>query len=66
MPYSTGSRFSLDDALDGRYDPLLFNGTWLADNELLITDVNNNLQILDAPSGTIRPLLYNESIVSRL
>lgn len=51
--------------LSGRYDPLLFNGTWLADNELLITDGNNNLQILDAPSGTIRPLLYNESIVSR-
>lgn len=29
-----------------------------------MTDGNNNLQILDAPSGTLQPLLLNESIVS--
>ncbi len=48
-----------------KFQPLKFNGSWLINNQLLITDGNDNLQILDAPSGTLQPLLYNESIVSQ-
>lgn len=61
---TTGSRFSLDDVLGDRFQPLAFNGSWLKNNQLLITDADDNLQILDAPSGTLQPLLFNESIVS--
>jgi hypothetical protein len=54
----------LEDVLGDKFQPLKFNGSWLKNNQLLIsTDGNDNLQILDAPSGTLQPLLYNESIV---
>jgi hypothetical protein len=55
----------LEDVLGDKFQPLKFNGSWLKNNQLLITDGNDNLQILDAPSGTLQPLLYNESIVSQ-
>lgn len=61
-PRVKGSRFSLDDVLGDRFQPLAFNGSWLKNNQLLITDADDNLQILDAPSGTLQPLLFNESI----
>ncbi|XP_046645659.1 prolyl endopeptidase FAP-like isoform X1 [Daphnia pulicaria] len=61
-PRVKGSRFSLEDVLGDKFQPLKFNGSWLKNNQLLITDGNDNLQILDAPSGTLQPLLYNESI----
>lgn len=54
----------MEDVLGDKFQPLAFNGSWLKNSQLLITDGNNNLQILDAPSGTIQPLLFNESIVS--
>jgi hypothetical protein len=55
----------LEDVLGDKFQPLKFNGSWLKNDQLLITDGNDNLQILDAPSGTLQPLLYNESIVSQ-
>nr|CAH0102070.1 unnamed protein product [Daphnia galeata] len=61
-PRVKGSRFSLEDVLGDKFQPLKFNGSWLKNDQLLITDGNDNLQILDAPSGTLQPLLYNESI----
>ena len=59
-----GSRFTVDDIISGKYKVELFNGTWLQDNQLLMTDANNNLQILDSASSVFQPLVINESLVS--
>jgi len=62
-PHQKGSRFTVDDIISGKYKVELFNGSWLQDNQLLTTDANNNLQILDSASSTFQPLFINESLV---
>jgi len=61
-PHQKGSRFTVEDIISGKYKVELFNGSWLRDNQILTTDANNNLQILDSASSTFQPLLINESL----